>query len=58
MGLKPKVPGLVKGLGVTFNTMMTTFTKGAQTDAVRTVRIWEALNSATDDTRAATRKAT
>ncbi|CAB4699840.1 MAG: NADH-quinone oxidoreductase subunit I [Actinomycetota bacterium] len=31
MGLKPKVPGLVKGLGVTFNTMMATITKGANT---------------------------
>jgi NADH-quinone oxidoreductase subunit I len=31
MPIKPKVPGLVKGLGVTFNTMMTTLTKGSNT---------------------------
>ena len=31
MGLKPKLPGLIKGLGVTFNTMVTTITKGANT---------------------------
>ena len=29
--MKPKVPGLIKGLGVTLNTMMTTVTKGANT---------------------------
>ncbi|NDC45117.1 MAG: NADH-quinone oxidoreductase subunit I, partial [Actinobacteria bacterium] len=25
----PKIPGLVKGLGITFNTMMRTLTKGS-----------------------------
>ncbi len=31
MPAKPKVPGLVKGLGVTLNTLVTTVTKGANT---------------------------
>ena len=31
MASKPKVPGLIKGLGVTLNTMITTVTKGAAT---------------------------
>ena len=31
MASKPKVPGLLKGLGVTFGTMMRTFKNGANT---------------------------